>query len=89
MAGHARAIPLIIALLHDRRFLDDARLVDSTPSEEAHFWILRSRRLEQPQAPLYTTIEASLDADARKKTKSREEFDWESQQSLALKDPGG
>lgn len=85
-AGHARAISFIIALLHDRRIPDDAYFIVSTPAEDAYFWILRSRRLEQTQTALYTTIEASLGVNARKKIDNREQYDWELQQSLTPKE---
>ena len=81
-APDPRAIEMMIALLHQRRFLQYAHFLEGAPEEAAYFWILRSRRLRLSTAQAHAAIERALDAGARSKVKKDEEFDWQFQQSL-------
>jgi hypothetical protein len=74
-ANDREAIELLIALLHEGRFLEDARL-RSNAQKSPYFWIVRSRRLGLPDSETYAEIEAALDAAARARIKGEEEYDW-------------
>lgn len=75
-ANDIDAIALVIRLLHERRFVDDAHLLWGS-QREAYYWILRGRRLGIAALPLYSDIEDRLDSDRRAACRQEEEVDWD------------
>lgn len=83
-AAHLRdpsAVDLMIELLHKGRFIDDARSSLFGTQKSAYYWIVRSRRLGLPDAPLYDDIERALDEGERSQIKHDEELDWNRRQT--------
>lgn len=74
-AHDPHAIELMISLLHQGRFVQNAgALVGS--QKKAYFWVLRSRRLGLPAAPIHAEIENALNAEERATVKGDEEYYW-------------
>lgn len=81
-ANDPKAIATMISLLNQRRFIDEAPLLES-PENEAYFWILRSRRLGLPQPAFYSKLEGALSTTERTRIKAHEQLRWESQKLSA------
>lgn len=72
--GHPAAIDLMIALLREGRFVEDARSLFERA--QPYFWVLRSRRLGLSASPVHAEIERALSADDRKRIAAVEETHW-------------
>lgn len=73
-SGDPSAIDLMIALLREQRFVQDASL--RPERMQPFFWVLRGRRLGQPSSPVHAGIESALSAEDRTRITAEEESDW-------------
>ena len=73
-SGNPSAIDLMIKLLHQGRFVQDASLFSLR--NQPYFWVLRSRRLSLPASPVHGEIERALSAEDRARIKAEEESHW-------------
>ena len=73
-SGDPNAIDLMIALLREGRFVQDARSLFERA--QPYFWVLRSRRFGLPASPVHAEIERALSAEDRTRVKAEEENDW-------------
>jgi hypothetical protein len=71
-ARHAKAIRLLIHVLHQGRF-------GPRNDKDAYYWLLRARRLGHADSPLASRIEGALSDAARKSVATQETLDWRSQ----------
>jgi hypothetical protein len=72
--GDANAIDLMIALLREGRFIQDAELLFERT--QPYFWVVRSRRLGLSASPVHAEIERSLSAEERRRITAEEESNW-------------
>ena len=73
-SGDPSAINLMIALLREGRFVQDASSLFGRL--QPYFWVLRSRRLGLPTQPVHGEIERALSAEDRARIKAEEESHW-------------
>jgi hypothetical protein len=73
-SGDPSAIDLMIALLRNGRFVQDAGSLFERL--QPYFWVLRSRRFGLPASPVHGEIERTLSAEDRTRVKAEEESDW-------------